>query len=336
MSIPGKRRGTLGTLLGEYEEDHTLDDFDVLKTVGTGTFGRVCVCRDKSSGQYRALKVLAIEDLVRLKQVEHCWNEKNILQQVHHPFIVDMLWHHHDDSFVYMLFDYVCGGELFSYLRSAGRFPLATAVFYATEIISALAYLHSMSIVYRDVKPENLLLDRDGHLKITDFGFSKVLSDRTWTLCGTPEYLAPEIILGKGHNKAVDWWALGILIYEMLAGHPPFFDENPFGIYEKILCGQYQFPRYIDGSARDLIKRLLVAERTRRLGAMKNGAEDIKRHKLFRHIIWDDVYEKKTQPPIVPKVSYDGDTRNFDDYPEKDWQSTPAAPAAQVALFADF
>ncbi|KAA0199862.1 hypothetical protein HAZT_HAZT003311, partial [Hyalella azteca] len=221
--------------------------------------------------------------------------------------IVYRLWHHHDDSFVYMLFDYVCGGELFSYLRSAGRFPLATAVFYATEIISALAYLHSMSIVYRDVKPENLLLDRDGHLKITDFGFSKVLSDRNSNKHPSGFFNISFIFL------------LGILIYEMLAGHPPFFDENPFGIYEKILCGQYQFPRYIDGSARDLIKRLLVAERTRRLGAMKNGAEDIKRHKLFRHIIWDDVYEKKTQPPIVPKVSYDGDTRNFDDYPEKDW-----------------
>ncbi|KAK4290253.1 hypothetical protein Pmani_036833 [Petrolisthes manimaculis] len=282
------------------------------------------------------MKILAISDIIRLKQIEHVKNEKNILRQVVHPFIIEMHWHYRDDRFLYMLFEYVCGGELFAYLRNAGKFPLTSAVFYAAEIVSALEYLHSLSIVYRDLKPENLLLDKNGHLKITDFGFAKKLTDRTWTLCGTPEYLAPEIIQSKGHNKAVDWWALGILIYEMLAGYPPFFDDNPFGIYEKILGGRVEWPRHLDATAKDLIKKLLTQDRTKRLGNMKNGAEDIKRHRLFKNTDWDDVYDKKLKPPIVPKVSYDGDTRNFDDYPENNWRSTQGVSDNELAIFNDF
>ena len=207
-----------------------------------------------------------MHDVIRLKQVDHVKNEKNILSEIHHPFIVDLLWFYKDKNLLYMLFPYVCGGELFSYLRTAGRFNSHTSMFYSVEIVSALEYLHSLSIVYRDLKPENLLLDRDGHIKITDFGFAKKVSDRTWTLCGTPEYLAPEIIQSKGHNRAVDWWALGILIFEMLAGYPPFFDDNPFGIYEKILSGKIDWPRQVEPLAKDLIKKLLVQDRTKRLG----------------------------------------------------------------------
>jgi protein kinase X len=235
-----------------------------------------------------------------------------------------------------MLLDYVCGGELFSYLRNAGRFCTSTANFYTAEIVLALEYLHSQSVVYRDLKPENLLLDKDGHLKITDFGFAKKLTDRTWTLCGTPEYLAPEIIQSKGHNKAVDWWALGVLIYEMLAGYPPFFDDNPFGIYEKILAGKIEWPRHLDPVAKDLIKKLLVQDRTKRLGNMKNGAEDVKRHRWFKGLEWQDVYGRKLKPPIIPRVSYDGDTRNFDDYPDTDWKSAPSVGEMEQKLFEDF
>lgn len=159
---------------------------------------------------------MSISDVIRLKQVEHVKNEKHILEEMHHPFIVKLYSSWRDNSSLYMLFDYVCGGELFSYLRNSGRFTLGTANFYACEVILALEYLHSQSVVYRDLKPENLLLDREGHIKIIDFGFAKKLTDRTWTLCGTPEYLAPEIIQSKGHNKAVDWWALGKLLFEKL------------------------------------------------------------------------------------------------------------------------
>jgi len=227
-------------------------------------------------------------------------------------------------------------GNFFSYLRSAGRFNNNATLFYASEIVSSLDYLHSLDIVYRDLKPENLLIDKDGHLKIIDFGFAKRVTDRTWTLCGTPEYLAPEIIQSKGHNKAVDWWALGILIYEMLAGYPPFFDDNPFGIYEKILSGKMEWPRHVDQIAKDLIKKLLVQDRTKRLGNLKNGSDDVKRHRWFKTIDWEEVYYKQLKPPLVPKVSYEGDTRNFDDYPETDWRQVPAVSDREYRVFDEF
>ncbi|XP_034481639.1 cAMP-dependent protein kinase catalytic subunit 3 [Drosophila innubila] len=315
---------------------YILDDYQIIKTVGTGTFGRVCLCRDRISEKYCAMKILAMTEVIRLKQIEHVKNERNILREIRHPFVISLEWSTKDESNLYMIFDYVCGGELFTYLRNAGKFTSQTSNFYAAEIVSALEYLHSLQIVYRDLKPENLLINRDGHLKITDFGFAKKLRDRTWTLCGTPEYIAPEIIQSKGHNKAVDWWALGVLIYEMLVGYPPFYDEQPFGIYEKILSGKIEWERHMDPIAKDLIKKLLVNDRTKRLGNMKNGADDVKRHRWFKNLNWNDVYNKKLKPPIMPDVHHDGDTKNFDDYPEKDWKPAKAVDQRDLQLFNDF
>nr|XP_048716004.1 cAMP-dependent protein kinase catalytic subunit PRKX isoform X2 [Caretta caretta] len=281
-----------------------LEDLETLATVGTGTFGRVHLVKEKMAKRYFALKVMSIPDVIRLKQEQHVHNEKSVLKEVNHPFLIRLFWTYHDERFLYMLMEYVPGGELFSYLRNMGRFNNSTGLFYSAEIICAIEYLHSKEIVYRDLKPENILLDKEGHIKLTDFGFAKKLVDRTWTLCGTPEYLAPEVIQSKGHGRAVDWWALGILIFEMLSG--------------------------------DLIKKLLVVDRTRRLGNMKNGADDVKRHRWFRSIDWDAVPQRKLKPPIVPKVSNDGDTSNFEAYPEDDWNKTPPVAPKDLEIFQNF
>lgn len=197
---------------------------------GTGTFGRVLLVRLRpppkhgpkhaSAVQHFAMKVLKKTDVVRLRQVEHVNAERFILARIRHPFIVDLYATFQDNLNIYMLLSYVPGGELFSHLRRAGRFSADVTRFYLAIIVLALRYLHAYNIIYRDLKPENLLLDHRGYLRITDFGFAKVVDDRTWTLCGTPEYLAPEIIQSDGHGKAVDWWACGILCYEMLVGYP--------------------------------------------------------------------------------------------------------------------
>lgn len=308
--------------------------YNLKSTIGTGTFGRVLLAKNKYDSKYHALKILAISEIIRLKQVEHVQNEKDILLSIEHPFIVHLQATTNDDTFLYLLFEFVAGGELFSYLRKAGQFSCSSTQFYACQLILVLDYLHSRNIVYRDLKPENLLLDREGNLKVSDFGFAKVLSDRTWTLCGTPEYLAPEIIQNKGHNRAVDWWAFGILLFEMLCGYPPFYDESPLVIYDKILDGRIQWPKMFNTVIKDLIRKLLVPDRTKRLGTMKNGAEDVKRHRWFRGISWTDVYNKNSLPPIIPSLSHEGDVRNFDVYEEVDLGAIHApAPPQHRRLF---
>ncbi|KAJ2747587.1 cAMP-dependent protein kinase catalytic subunit [Coemansia sp. BCRC 34301] len=317
-----------GTGFGELpplppSDGRTLDDYQLLHTLGTGTFGRVFLCQSRVTKRYFAMKVLRKSQVVKLKQVEHINNEKNILEVARHPFIVQLECTMQNERNLYMLMEYVPGGELFSHLRRAGRFPDDVARFYAAEIVMALDYLHSLKIIWRDTKPENILLDDRGHVKLTDFGFAKRVEDRTWTLCGTPEYLAPEIIQSKGHGKAVDWWALGILIFEMLAGYPPFYDDNPFGIYEKILAGKLVFPSFFSASARDLIQRLLIADVGKRLGNLQGDGEDVKAHAWFAVIDWQVLVQRRIPPPIVPPHRHPGDTCNFDKYPEPPQEPAP-------------
>lgn len=314
------------------------DLFIMGPTLGTGTFGRVRIVTYEHKGQklYFALKMLKKSEIIRLKQVEHIKQEKGILTRISHPFIVNLFAAFQDHKDLYMLMEYVIGGELFSQLRKVGRFSNETSLFYTCEIVLALAYLHSKNFVYRDLKPENLLIDRNGHIKITDFGFAKQVEDRTWTLCGTPEYLAPEIIQSKGHGKAVDWWAIGILIFEMLAGYPPFYDENPFGIYQKILAGKIEFPRHFDQNARDLVRKLLTADRTKRFGCLRAGAEDIKRHKWFKGKDWDLALERQLKPPFVPGYRAANDTSNFDEYPESNGAKGVVLSKKERDAFNDF
>ncbi|KAJ2802049.1 cytochrome c oxidase subunit 1 [Coemansia guatemalensis] len=304
-------------------EGRTLNDFQLLHTLGTGTFGRVFLCQSRITQRYYAMKVLRKSQVVKLKQVEHINNEKSILEVSRFPFIVQLECTMQNERNLYMLMEYVPGGELFSHLRRAGRFPDDVARFYAAEIVLALDYLHSMKIIWRDTKPENILLDSAGHVKLTDFGFAKRVEGRTWTLCGTPEYLAPEIIQSKGHGKAVDWWALGILIFEMLAGYPPFYDDNPFGIYEKILEGKLVFPAFFSAASKDLIQRLLTADVSKRLGNLQGEGREVKAHPWFAMIDWDVLVRRQVPAPIVPPHRHPGDTCNFDKYPEPPKEPAP-------------
>lgn len=293
-----------------------LADFEVRGTLGTGTFGKVLLVRHRGSPHngaqsYFAMKVLRKTEIVRLRQVEHVNAERYILSRVQHPFVVDLFATFQDSLNVYMLMSYVPGGELFTHLRRAQRFTPDVTRFYLATIILALKYLHSFNIIYRDLKPENLLLDSRGYLHLTDFGFAKIVDDRTWTLCGTPEYLAPEIIQSDGHGKAADWWACGVLCYEMLVGYPPFFDESPYGIYEKILNGHIAWPKTMDRLSRDLIRAFLNPDRTKRLGNMIGGPQDILDHPWFRGVDWDALERREINAPIIPRTSSVDDTRHF-------------------------
>jgi len=313
-------------------------DFELKDTVGKGTFSRVRVVKIKGVSDRTpiALKILRKGDVIRLKQVEHVKAEKQIMSMIEHPFIVNLLGAFQDDKRLFMMLEYVNGGELFSYLRREGRLPNDHVRFYSGEIVLVFGYLHNLHIIYRDLKPENVLLDSDGHVKLTDFGFAKVVEERTWTLCGTPEYLAPEVIQSKGHGKGVDWWALGILLFEMLAGYPPFYDENPFGIYNKVLQGRVDFPRHFDMKAKDLVKKLLTPDRTKRIGCLKPGVDDIKKHKWYKGTDWDLLMARGVPAPFQPPVQSADDTSMFERYPESTEASAPSISSKEQESFQEF
>ncbi|ERS99514.1 AGC/PKA protein kinase [Sporothrix schenckii ATCC 58251] len=334
-----------------------VDDFARIRTLGTGTFARVVLVRrqqprnEDEAHQVFALKILRKAAVIKLKQIDHVRHERQILQDVAgHPFITNMLASFSDHDFLYLLLDYVPGGELFSYLRKFRRFDEPTAQFYAAEIVLVLEYLHEQQdgVAYRDLKPENLLLDARGHVKLVDFGFAKRLGRdgaggavETYTLCGTPEYIAPEVIQNMGHTTAVDWWALGILIYEFLTGYPPFWHQNPLEIYRQILEKPVVFPQdpSISPAAQDLVHQLCTVDRSRRLGNISGGAAKVKSHPFFAGVDWNTLYERRGQGPIVPPVRYVGDAQCFDIYPENDVdfeQYTPELAEQYDRFFANF
>ncbi|KAL7913535.1 kinase-like domain-containing protein [Trichoderma velutinum] len=320
-----------------------LSDFKRVRTLGTGTFARVCLVRPASATQpleeeknpeIYALKILKKTEVIKLKQIDHVRNERAILADVAgYPFITNLLGSFSDNESLYMLLDYVPGGELFSYLRKYRRFDEQVARFYAAEIVLVLEFLHERQggVAYRDLKPENLLLDQEGHIKLVDFGFAKRLGykdDRpveTYTLCGTPEYLAPEVIHNKGHTTAVDWWALGILIYEFLTGYPPFWHQNPIEIYKQIVEKPVVFPQEptISDEAQDIIKSFCTIDRSRRLGNISGGADRVKAHPFFNGVNWDDMLSRRHRGPIIPPLRYPGDDQCFDQYPEEDGTRIP-------------
>ncbi len=277
-----------------------LGDFVTVRALGTGTFGRVFLVKYTASPKYFALKKLRKVDIYRLKQVDHVQSERSLLARLSHPFIIRLHAAMQDERHLYMLLEYAPGGELFHYLRRAGRFSVGATRFYIAELVLAIEYLHAHGIVYRDLKPENLLLDAGGHLKLADFGFAKVVPAATYTLCGTPEYLAPEIIRGHGYGRSVDWWALGVLIYEMVTGNPPFNGNTPTAVYEQALSGTVQFLPTVPPDVRELVSGLLTIDITKRLGCTDGGAATVKAAPFFGGVDWAAVYERAYRPPILP------------------------------------
>lgn len=302
--------------VAKLDQSTTLQDFEIGVTLGTGSFGRVRLATHKASKTIWAIKMLKKVEVVRLQQVEHMISEKTILKRVAHPFIVNLSATFQDSRYLYMALEFIVGGEFFTHLRKAGRLDNNASRFYAGQITEIFEYLHSSDTIYRDLKPENLLLDSKGYLKLTDFGFAKVVAFKTYTLCGTPEYIAPEVLLNKGHGKGVDWWTLGILSYEMLAGQPPFVDDDPMGIYQQILAGKVSFPRFFDRQAKSLIKKLLATDLTKRYGCLKKGAQDVKGHKWYNGFDFKELMKGSLTAPIIPNISGQADTSNFDPYPD--------------------
>jgi len=293
-----------------------LNSVNFIRTLGKGAFGRVRLAIVKQTGEYVAVKCLKKSHLIRTKQVDHVSSEYQILKLTRHPLLVNLIGFTQDSSYLYFALEFVPGGDLFTFLRRLGKFENAQAKIYASQIALMFEYLHSFDIIYRDLKPENLLIGADGYLKLTDFGFAKFVTDRTYTLCGTPEYIAPEILLNKGHGKPVDWWTLGVIIYEMIAGIDPFTDEDPMMIYRKILKCKFSFTSNFDRGAKSLVKRLLVVDLSKRYGNLRKGVGDIKQHSWFKEINWIQMVLKQAKMPYVPALRDSGDCSHFMVYPE--------------------
>lgn len=299
-----------------------LEHLTVTATLGVGGFGRVELVQLATDKRTFALKQLKKKHIVETRQQDHIMSEKRIMSEAHCQFIVRLYKTFKDKKYLYMLLEVCLGGELWTILRDRGSFDDGTTRFYVACVIEAFSYLHSKGIVYRDLKPENLLLDEKGYCKLVDFGFAKKIGfgRKTWTFCGTPEYVAPEIILNKGHDFAADYWSLGILMYELLTGSPPFSGSDPMKTYNIILKGidMIEFPRKITRNAHNLIKKLCKDNPSERLGYQRNGLKDIQKHKWFDGFNWDGLRNRKLAPPIVPKIKSSTDASNFDDYPKDD------------------
>ncbi|CAG9840123.1 unnamed protein product [Diabrotica balteata] len=293
----------------------TLESFEFIKVLGKGTFGKVILCREKATGRLYAIKILKKEVIIQKDEVAHTQTENRVLRTTHHPFLTSLKYSFQTNDRLCFVMEYVNGGELFFHLSRERVFSEDRTRFYGAEIISALAYLHSQGIIYRDLKLENLLLDKDGHIKIADFGLCKediTYGRTTKTFCGTPEYLAPEVLEDNDYGRAVDWWGIGVVMYEMMCGRLPFYNRDHDVLFTLILMEEVKFPKNLSTEAKELLAGLLVKDPTKRLGGGPEDAKQIMAHPFFSSINWRDLELKKIPPPFKPQVISDIDTRYFD------------------------
>ncbi len=301
----------------------SLNDFKRLGILGSGTFGRVTLEKHKKTGKLYALKAMLKSELVAQKQQVNVCTEKKLMIQCVHPFILRLYHTFKDSKRLYMLLDFVQGGELFTVIHTPQRdgLPMASSKFYAAGVLLGLAYLHHKNIAYRDMKPENCLVDAQGYPKLVDFGFSKIIEKKSYTLCGTPEYLAPELVYGRGHDKSVDYWAFGILIYELTVGYSPFCDPSldQTIICRNIVSGKLSFPSQgfgkkgvYDPKCKDIVKKLLVRDSKLRLGNLQGGVDDIFHEHWFSEFNFEKMMDKTIKAPWVPAIKNPEDMSHFD------------------------
>jgi len=293
-----------------------LEDFKVLKVLGRGSFGKVCLVEYLPTHETYAMKSLKKDLLLEQDQIENTLLEKEILQTIDYPLLCNLIFCFQTEERIYFVMPFLSGGELFQHLRACRTFDEDKTRFYGAQIALALEYLHSKGIIYRDLKPENILMDEEGYLKLADFGMAKKLEvgEKAMSFCGTPEYLAPEIILMEGQDQTADWWSFGILLYEMLCGVPPFYVDNLDVMYEMIKCSNVKFPKRLALSkdAKSIIIDLLEKKPEERLGH-KKGLEEIKNHPFFAKVDFDMILQKKVKAPFIPDLNNDVDVQYFDE-----------------------
>ncbi|XP_047307233.1 serine/threonine-protein kinase AtPK2/AtPK19-like [Impatiens glandulifera] len=317
-----------------------LEDFDVMKVVGQGAFGKVFQVRKRGTSEIYAMKVMRKDKIMERNHAEYMKAERDILTKIQHPFIVQLRYSFQTKYRLYLVLDFVNGGHLFFQLYHQGLFREDLGRVYAAEIVSAVAHLHANSIMHRDLKPENILVDVDGHVILTDFGLAKQFDDNTRSnsMCGTVEYMSPEIILGKGHDKAADWWSVGILLFEMLTGKPPFCGGNRDKIQQKIVKDKIKLPSYLSSEAHSILKALLQKDPSKRLGNGGKGSEEVKGHKWFKPINWKKLDARQIQPSFRPEIAGSHCIANFDKrWTDMPLQDSPAgSPTTAVNPFQGF
>ncbi|KAK4449347.1 kinase-like domain-containing protein [Podospora aff. communis PSN243] len=306
-----------GSEVAHPRQKMTAGDFEPLRCLGKGTYGTVLLVKQRGTGRLYAQKQLKKASLVvHKKLIEQTKTERQILESVNrHPFVVKLFYAFQDQEKLYLILEYGQGGELFTHLSTERMFSEQTAAFYMGEMVLALAYLHeTLGVVYRDLKPENCLLDAEGHLLLTDFGLSKVAvdSDECKSILGTVEYMAPEIILGKKYGKAVDWWSFGALGFDLMTGNPPFRGANHAKIQDNIVKQKLVMPYFMSPDAKDLLTRLLRKDPAKRLGSnMPKDLTIIKKHRFFRQINWARLEARELEPPIQPLITDPELAENF-------------------------